>query len=174
MYKAVTLFLYYILQCVWEGGGEKLVSKCPVFLVLNFHLPYVPSFSNWAVVLIRNIYQELNSGHNIALQTSKRDTCLILEQVRLDRLTVLPNIGHSGGNKHKTILIIKCLVTSFGRTSHKAGKPQDLGQHSLQMKVKGFKPTSKWEERTNTSKNTYFEGWAIQLHLRVGQWWLFS
>lgn len=43
MYKAVTLFLYFISQCVWEGGGEKLVSKCPVFLVLNFHLPYVPS-----------------------------------------------------------------------------------------------------------------------------------
>lgn len=41
--KAVTLFLYFISQCVWEGGGEKLVSKCPVFLVLNFHLPYVPS-----------------------------------------------------------------------------------------------------------------------------------
>lgn len=38
MSKAVTLFLYCILQRVWEGGGEKLVSKCPVFLVVFISL----------------------------------------------------------------------------------------------------------------------------------------
>lgn len=46
MYEAVTLFLYFISQCGWEGGGERQLSQCPVFLVLNFHLPYVPSFSD--------------------------------------------------------------------------------------------------------------------------------
>lgn len=73
MYKAVTLFLYYILQCLWEEGGEKLVSTWPVFVVLNFHLPYVHSFSDWAVVFIRKIYQELTVGrHNLALQARRK------------------------------------------------------------------------------------------------------
>lgn len=36
MYKAMTLFLCYILQCVWGGGGKKLVSKCPYFWYLIF------------------------------------------------------------------------------------------------------------------------------------------
>lgn len=63
MHKTVALFLYFTSQCVWEGGGEKLLLVCPVFLVLSFHHPYVPSSSAGGVVILtRNIYQGLTMG----------------------------------------------------------------------------------------------------------------
>ena len=111
-----------------EEGGEKSVSKCPVFLVLNFHLPYVPYFSDWAVVLMWNIYQELTvARHNSALQASRSQLSypwkIQPEHTGWDIQVEKKTKDHTNSQVF--------IVIASSRTSHNAEKLQDLGQHSL-------------------------------------------
>lgn len=89
-----------------EAGGEKLVSKCPVFLVLNFHLPYVLFLR---LSSCPHPTKKLQWTGTIELCKQAEVKFLILVKFSLDALTTLHNVRHSGRNKQKTILIARCL-----------------------------------------------------------------